>query len=93
MTGTVQNVTHFTQDITKALTTETIRRNAKIQYRSLAVVGVISPWNSPLAMANNLLLPTLVTGNSVVLKPSEKTPLVTDLFVVTSNAILPEGVL
>ena len=32
-------------------------------------------------MANNLLLPALMAGNSVILKPSEHTPLVADLFV------------
>jgi succinate-semialdehyde dehydrogenase/glutarate-semialdehyde dehydrogenase len=90
---TVQNATYLTQYITKALTTETIGCNAKIQCRPLGVVGIISPWNSPSAMTNNLLLPPLVTGNSVVLKPSEKTPLVTDLFVRTLNEMLPEGVL
>jgi succinate-semialdehyde dehydrogenase/glutarate-semialdehyde dehydrogenase len=44
-------------------------------------------------MANNLLLPALVAGNSVVLKLSEETPLVTNFFVRTINEVLPEGVL
>ncbi|MEC8377597.1 MAG: aldehyde dehydrogenase family protein, partial [Pseudomonadota bacterium] len=65
----------------------------KIYYRPLGVVGVISPWNYPLAMANNLLLPALVAGNTVVLKPSEITPLVADMFVRTLNEVLPNGVL
>ncbi|MFQ3210533.1 MAG: succinate-semialdehyde dehydrogenase/glutarate-semialdehyde dehydrogenase, partial [Colwellia sp.] len=65
----------------------------EIQYRPLGVVAVISPWNYPLAMANNLLLPALVAGNSAVLKPSEETPLVTELFVKMLNQVLPKNVL
>jgi succinate-semialdehyde dehydrogenase/glutarate-semialdehyde dehydrogenase len=91
--GTVQNAAYFTQEIAQALKTESMGPNAEIQYRPLGVVAVISPWNYPLAMANNLLLPALVAGNSVVLKPSEETPLVAELFVKTLNKVLPEGVL
>lgn len=39
------------------------------------VVGLISPWNYPLMMCAWKLLPALAAGNSVVLKPSEETPL------------------
>ncbi|BBM01464.1 aldehyde dehydrogenase [Microbulbifer sp. GL-2] len=66
---------------------------SEIQYRPLGVVAVISPWNYPLAMANNLLVPALVAGNSVILKPSEESPLVADLLVQTLNETLPEGIL
>jgi aldehyde dehydrogenase (NAD+)/succinate-semialdehyde dehydrogenase/glutarate-semialdehyde dehydrogenase len=59
----------------------------------LGVLGVISPWNNPLTMTNKLLFPALVTANSVVLKPSEETPLVIDFFVRIINEVLPEGVL
>ena len=91
--GTVQNAGYFTQEIGQALQSESMGRNGELQYRPLGVVAVISPWNYPLAMANNLLLPALVAGNSVVLKPSEETPLVADLFVKTLNQVLPDGVL
>ena len=91
--GTVQNAGYFTQEIAQALKTESMGRNAEMQYRPLGVVAVISPWNYPLAMANNLLLPALVAGNSVVLKPSEETPLVAELFVKTLNKVLPKNVL
>ncbi|MCZ8498852.1 aldehyde dehydrogenase family protein [Vibrio lentus] len=37
------------------------------------VVGAYS-WNYPVMMANNLIVPALVAGNSVILKPSEETP-------------------
>jgi acyl-CoA reductase-like NAD-dependent aldehyde dehydrogenase len=44
-------------------------------------------------MANNLIVPALVAGNTVVFKPSEETPLVADAFVKILNQKLPEGVL
>jgi acyl-CoA reductase-like NAD-dependent aldehyde dehydrogenase len=58
------------------------------------VVAAIVPWNFPLLMASWKLGPALATGNSVVLKPSEKSPL-TALRVaeLATEAGLPEGVL
>jgi len=46
-----------------------------IQYRPFPVVGVISPWNFPLAMALGDSIPALQAGAAVVVKPSEFTPL------------------
>ncbi|WP_022941214.1 aldehyde dehydrogenase family protein [Psychromonas hadalis] len=91
--GTIQSAAYFAQEITAALSNEMLDRGTELQYRALGVVAVISPWNYPLAMANNLLMPALMAGNSVVLKPSEETPLVAELFVNTLNKILPENVL
>ncbi len=42
----------------------------------LGVVGIISPWNLPLAIPLGQILPALAAGNTVVFKPSELTPLV-----------------
>lgn len=46
-----------------------------IQYRPYPAVGVISPWNFPLAMALGDSVPALQAGAAVVVKPSEFTPL------------------
>jgi acyl-CoA reductase-like NAD-dependent aldehyde dehydrogenase len=62
---------------------ETVRPNSPllatkkltIQYRPFPVVGVISPWNFPLAMALGDSIPALQAGAAVVVKPSEFTPL------------------
>ena len=43
----------------------------------LGVVGVVTPWNYPLLMAAWKLAPILAAGNTVVIKPSEQTPLST----------------
>jgi succinate-semialdehyde dehydrogenase / glutarate-semialdehyde dehydrogenase len=62
-------------------------------YVPLGVVGVISPWNYPVEMAHNLIVPALMAGNSVVLKPSEQTPLVADQFFGRLARELPESLL
>jgi acyl-CoA reductase-like NAD-dependent aldehyde dehydrogenase len=46
-----------------------------VQYRPFPVVGVISPWNFPLAMGLGDSIPALQAGAAVVVKPSEFTPL------------------
>ncbi|MGO8055836.1 aldehyde dehydrogenase family protein, partial [Rhizobium leguminosarum] len=43
--------------------------------QSLGVAGQIIPWNFPLLMAAWKIAPALATGNTVVLKPAETTPL------------------
>ena len=55
------------------------------------VVAVLVPWNDPLAIAGQNLAAAVVTGNAVVLKPSEKTPLSTRRLVELLD--LPQGVL
>jgi betaine-aldehyde dehydrogenase len=59
----------------------------------VGVVGAITPWNYPLWMAVWKVIPALVTGNAVVLKPAENTPLSTTRFVELAAELLPPGVL
>src|SRR6185503_5344116 len=66
---------------------------ALITRESVGVVGAIVPWNFPLLMASWKLGPALATGNSVVLKPSEKSPLTAlRIAELALEAGLPEGV-
>jgi len=64
-----------------------------IEYGPLGVAVIISPWNYPLAMANNLLMPALMAGNSVVWKPSEETPLIAQAFFDIIHKELPQDLL
>jgi len=64
-----------------------------IRRESLGVVGSIAPWNYPLMMAAWKLGPALAAGNTVVLKPSEWTPLTALRLAELAAGVLPEGVL
>jgi aminobutyraldehyde dehydrogenase len=59
----------------------------------IGVVASIAPWNYPLMMAAWKLAPALAAGNTIVLKPSEQTPLTTLKLAKIAAEVLPEGVL
>ncbi len=60
---------------------------------SAGVIGLITPWNFPVAVPSWNILPALVAGNTMVWKPSEDTPLTAAEFVkVFIDAGLPPGV-
>jgi alpha-ketoglutaric semialdehyde dehydrogenase len=61
---------------------------------SVGIVGLITPWNFPVAVPSWKMLPALIAGNCVVFKPSEETPAIAAAFVkVFEDAGLPKGVL
>src|SRR5271165_5660504 len=55
------------------------------------VVGVIAPWNFPIAGLYRSVLPALMTGNGVVLKPSEYTPRTSAWLIERLADELPDG--
>jgi 1-pyrroline dehydrogenase len=59
----------------------------------VGVVASIAPWNYPLMMAGWKVGPALAAGNTVVLKPSARTPLTALVFAEIAADILPPGVL
>jgi len=60
----------------------------------LGVVGAVVPWNFPLLMSSWKVGPALATGNSVILKPAEQSPLTAlRLAELASEAGIPDGVL
>lgn len=64
-----------------------------IRREPVGVVAAIAPWNYPLLMAVWKIGPALAAGNTVVLKPSEITPLTTLRLAELAADILPPGVL
>lgn len=67
---------------------------ALVRREPLGVVAAVVPWNFPLDMAAWKCAPALATGNSVVLKPAEQSPLsALRLAELASQAGLPDGVL
>jgi acyl-CoA reductase-like NAD-dependent aldehyde dehydrogenase/choline dehydrogenase-like flavoprotein len=68
-------------------------RRMLVRYRPVGVVGVIGPWNYPLNNSFGDCIPALAAGNSVVLKPSEVTPLTSLLMAeMLTESGIPEGV-
>ena len=67
-------------------------KKAKIVYRPMGVIGIITPWNGPFILSLNPTVQAVLGGNAVVIKPSEVTPysarLVQRLF---DDAGFPEG--
>ncbi|HEY2460498.1 MAG TPA: aldehyde dehydrogenase family protein [Candidatus Acidoferrum sp.] len=61
--------------------------------QSIGVCGMITPWNFPMAIPSWKMMPALVSGNTVVLKPAEDTPLSSyHLVQVLTEAGIPPGV-
>src|SRR5579884_136891 len=64
-----------------------------IRYAPLGLVGVIGPWNYPIVNSFGDCIPALAAGNSVILKPSEETPLSSLLMEeMLRDSGLPDGV-
>jgi 1-pyrroline dehydrogenase len=64
-----------------------------LRREAVGVVGQVAPWNYPLMMAGWKIGPALAGGNTVVLKPSEQTPMTTAVLAHIAAEHLPPGVL
>ncbi len=64
-----------------------------VRREPIGVIGQVTPWNYPLNMAVWKIAPAIAAGNSVVLKPSDTTPLATVRLAELAAEILPAGVL
>src|SRR2546422_5162693 len=94
--GMVVDVFHYYSGAPERLLGDTIpvAGGVDMTFREpLGVVGLIVPWNFPLAIASWKVGPALAAGNTVVLKPAELTPLTAlELERIALEAGLPEGV-
>ena len=77
------------------VTSSEIPNRTVIAFREpLGVVGAITPWNFPMGMPAWKVMPALITGNAVILKPAEDTPhSAINLIRAFEHAGLPPGVL
>ncbi|MFI6867054.1 gamma-aminobutyraldehyde dehydrogenase [Nocardia sp. NPDC050406] len=96
--GTIDNVAFFAGAARnlegKASAEYSADHTSTIRREPVGVVGSIAPWNYPLQMAAWKILPAVAAGNTVVLKPSELTPLTSLLFAETAVAAgIPAGVI
>jgi succinate-semialdehyde dehydrogenase/glutarate-semialdehyde dehydrogenase len=69
------------------------RLTSVLRHAPLGVCAAIAPWNFPILMPHQSVLPALVAGNTVLLKPSEETSLVACEYARILNEFLPAGVL
>lgn len=56
-----------------------LRAKARVEYQPLGVVGIVSPWNFPVQLTFGPLADILAAGNRALIKPSEFTPLTSEL--------------
>ena len=83
-------------EMVEAFTAEVVEdryTRSEMRYEALGVCAAITPWNFPFSMPHWMVLPALMAGNTVILKPSEETPLTAQAYVDLLGADLPEGVL
>jgi betaine-aldehyde dehydrogenase len=64
-----------------------------VRREPVGVVGQVTPWNYPMMMAIWKLAPAIAAGNTVVLKPSDTTPVTTVMMAEIAAEFLPSGVL
>ena len=72
---------------------ETDTHVVELHHVPLGVVGAITPWNFPVLLALWKVAPALITGNTMVMKPSPFTPLTSLRFGQIAQEVLPPGVL
>jgi acyl-CoA reductase-like NAD-dependent aldehyde dehydrogenase len=72
---------------------DTDQHVVEVRHTPLGVVGAITPWNFPVLLALWKVAPCLVTGNTMVVKPSPYTPLCTLKFGEIAQQVFPAGVL
>ncbi|TDE51180.1 gamma-aminobutyraldehyde dehydrogenase [Nonomuraea mesophila] len=63
-----------------------------IRHEPIGVIGQVTPWNYPVMMAVWKIAPALAAGNTIVLKPSDTTPVATLKLAEILGSVLPAGV-
>jgi len=94
--GLGSGLAHEVDEMVEALQPDVLEsggHRSTIYHDALGVVGAITPWNFPMSMPNWMVLPSLMAGNTVVLKPSEETPLCGQAYADVLHEVLPEDVL
>ena len=89
-------LTEHLEEIVEALSPESVedgRVRSTVYHDPLGVCAAITPWNFPMSMPSWMCIPALAAGNTVILKPSEETPLCGQAYADALNEVLPAGVL
>lgn len=86
----------FAQQADTALRAEVLedeRGRREVDYPAIGPVAAVTPWNWPVLLSFNKILPALLAGNPVVLKPAPNTPLAVTAMAAVLARALPDGVL
>lgn len=89
----------FLEETKKIIKDENIKLDvkdatAKVKFEPIGIVGLITPWNFPISTPMWKIIPALLTGNTIVFKPSELSTLCgLKIGELLKEARLPEGVL
>jgi len=67
------------------------KKSARIELVPRGVVGIIAPWNFPVAGLYRSVFPALLLGNAIVVKPSERSPRSSGWFLRILSEVLPPG--
>ncbi len=84
------------EEVERALAPEVLQGSdceTRVEREPLGVVAAITPWNYPVLMPCEILVPALATGNAVVFKPSEHVPLTGAFLAELFQEVLPSSVL
>ncbi|HCP45905.1 MAG TPA: succinate-semialdehyde dehydrogenase [Deltaproteobacteria bacterium] len=68
-------------------------KRGRVERRPRGLIGLITPWNYPLALPMRTIVPALLAGNGVLFKPSEHSMLVAEAIGDLFQDVLPEGLL
>lgn len=82
-----------TRRIPVEIVEETDSHIVELHHTPLGVVGAITPWNFPVLLSLWKVAPALITGNTIVIKPSPFTPLTSLRYGEIAQGVLPAGVL
>jgi acyl-CoA reductase-like NAD-dependent aldehyde dehydrogenase len=94
--GCAESFEKFLPEIIQALQPEKLQDDnvSTVIYREpLGVCAAITPWNFPVGMPHWTIIPALMAGNAVIMKPSEETPLIAQAYADILNESLPKDVL
>lgn len=86
----------FAEQADAALRAEVLedeRGRREVDYPAIGPVAAITPWNWPVLLSFNKILPALLAGNPVILKPAPNTPLTVTAMAAVLARALPDGVL
>lgn len=94
--GSIRSFEYYAHAIifenSKLIPARTAKTLQIVHQKPYGAVALLTPWNFPLSMLVRKAAPALAAGNTIIVKPSDKTPLIAYLLLDIINEVLPAGV-